>query len=249
MPITLPILFTTPNDIWDILSVVGVDLRNDDNNQATGQIIAVSADAVIGATSISTTALTVALLRGSTLTFEGGGMSAPVTATLSAAAALSATSISVNALATQVNSGSQARDSGVNTSTAARMMIGARKGTSRVKLYCNARYDDSQLSLSGSVLDWATTVACKFLCTRRVQPCPKSLLLDYDEAIKELEAVQAGKLYIEDIGVRGSDWPTITNVTVNPSFNVMRARVQSAISEQSPTAFSQFIDWNSIIAY
>ena len=245
MPITLATLFTSPQDIWDVLSVQGVDLRQDDNNLASGQIIEVSADAAVGATSLSVVALPVALLKGARLTFDLAGMSVPVTVQLSAAAAASATSISVAALETAVLGGAQARDSGVNAATGARLLVAARKGTSEVKLFCNQRYDDSQLVLSGSVFDWATTVACRWLCKRRAQGCPKGLEEDYRDVEKRLLMVQSGQLSIEDIGTRGVDWPTITNVTVNPALDGMRARVQSSISEGTPTAYNQFIDWNS----
>ena len=245
MPITLSTLFTTPQDVWDLLSVEGVDLREDDHNLATGQIITTSAAAAVGATSISVSALPVALLKGAELTFDDAGMSVPVTAQLTAAAAVGATSISVTALTTAISSGATARDSGVNASTGARLLVGARKGTSKVKLYCNARYDDSQLRLSGTVVDWATTAAAKFLCTRRAQGCPKSIQADYDEAIEEMRMVQSGQLSIEDIGTRGVDWPTVTNIIVNPAHDGMRARVQPYISEQTPTAYGQFVDWNS----
>lgn len=249
MPITLPTLFTTPQDVWDMLSTEGVDLRQDDHNIATGQIITTSAAAAVGATTLSILPLPVKLLRGAQLTFDGAGMDTPVVASLSTVANVGATSLSITALDTAINSGAQARDSGVNAATAARLLIGARKGTSKVKLYCNARYDDSVLAQSGTVLDWATICAVKFLCTRRAQACPKSVLADYEEAIEEMKMVHAGQLYIEDIGVRSSDWPTVTNIIVNPAFDVMRSRVQPSISEQSPTAYGQFVDWNSIIAW
>lgn len=247
MPVTLSTLFTSPQDIWDLLSVEGVDLRQDDHSLATGQIIELSANAAIDATTISVLATPVALLKGSQLTFEGAGMDVPVTAELSAAAAAGATSLSVVALETALNSGAQARDSGVNAATGARLLVGARKGTSRVKLYCNSRYDDSQLALSGTVCDWATICAAKFLCTRRAQGCPKSLMADYEETMEELRMVQVGQLQIDDCGTRGSDWPAVINVTVNPAYDGMRARVQRNISEQTPTVFNQYVDWNSAV--
>ena len=247
MPITLSTLFCTPQDVWDLLSVEGVDLREDDHNLATGQIITTTADAAIGATSIMVSAIPVALLRGAELTFDDGGMTVPVTAKLTAAAALNATSIAVTALTIAINSGATARDSGVNAGTGARLVVGTRKGTSKVKLYCNQRYDDSQLVLSGTVCDWATVAAARFLCTRRAQGCPKSIQADYEEAIEELRMVQTGQLSIEDIGTRGIDWPTVTNITVNPGYDGMRSRVQPNISEQTPTAFNQYIDWNSAV--
>lgn len=245
MPITLSTLFTSPQDIWDVLSVEGVDLRNDDRNLATGQIIEVSVDAALGATSISVIALPVALLKGAQLTFDLAGMSVPVTVQLTAAAVIGATSISVAALSAAVNSGAQARDSGVNAATGARLLVAARKGTSEVKLFCNQRYDDSQLVLSGIVCDWATTIASRWLCKRRAQGCPKSLEVDYRDIRELMLMVQGGQLAIEDIGTRGVDWPTIVNVTVNPAYDGMRARVQPNISEGTPTGYPQYIDWNS----
>ena len=249
MPVTLSTLFTSPQDIWDLLSTEGVDLRMDDHWLATGQIVTTSADAIVGANNISVTALPVALLRGAALTFDGAGMTVPVTAQLTAAANVGATSVSVTSLDTQINSGAMARDSGVNAATGARLLVGARKGTSRVKLFCNSRYDDSQLALSGSALDWATIVAARFLCTRRAQGCPKSLQADYDETMELLKMVQAGQLAIEDIGTRGVDWPSMTNIGVRPAYNGMQARVEPNISEQTPTAYSQYVDWNSVFNF
>lgn len=245
MPITLTTLFTTPQDIWDLLSTEGVDLRLDDHNIATGQIIQTTALTAAGATSIAVAALPVALLAGAVLEFDSAGLDAPVSVQLTAAAAASATTLTVAATSAAIPTAAQARDSGVNAATGARLVTAARKGTSKVKLYCNARYDDSQLVLSGSVLDWATIVAAKFLCTRRAQGCPKSIQADFEDSIEELRMVQGGQLQIEDIGTRGVDWPTVTNVIVNPAYDGMRSRVQPNISEQTPTAYNQFVDWNS----
>jgi len=230
-----------------VLSVDGVDLREDDYNLATGHAIDATAAAAVGATSITVAALPVALLRGAELTFDGAGMEVPVTVKLTVAAALNATSVSVTALATAINNGATARDSGVNAATGARLLVSTRIGTSKVKLYCSARYDDSQLKLSGTVCDWATVTAAKYLCTRRAQGCPKGIQTDYKEALEEMRMVQSGQLSIEDIGTRGVDWPTVTNVIVNPSYNGMRSRVQPNISEGTPTAYNQYIDWNSAI--
>ena len=247
MPITLTTLFCTPQDVWDYLSVEGVDLREDDSNLATGQIIETTAAAAVDDTSISVMALPVPLLKGAELTFLQGGMSVPAIAKLSAVAAVNATSISVTALETAIASGAQARDSGVNAATGARLVVGTRKGTSKVKLYCNQRYDDSQLALCGTALDWAVICASKWLCTRRGQGCPPSIMDDYEEALEEMRQVQTGTLSLEDIGTRGVDWPTVTNVIVNPGYDGMRARVQPNISEQTPTAYNQYIDWNSAV--
>lgn len=245
MPVTLSTLFCTPQDVWDYLSIEGVDLRQDDRNRASGQEVVVSADAAAGATSLAVSNLIVPLLKGAQLTFAGGGMSAPATATLTAVANVNDTALSVAPLAAAVAGGARARDSGVDATTGARLVVGTRKGTSKVKLYCNQRYDDSELRRSGTVLDWAVVVAAKFLCTRRAQGCPKGVAESYEEAIEEMRMVQCGQLSIEDIGTRGVDWPSVSNLTVNPAYDFVRARLQPNISEGTPTAYPQFIDWNS----
>lgn len=247
MPITLTTLFCTPSDVWDLLSTEGVDLREDDHNLASGQIIQTSADTPVGSTTMSVNAIPVALLNGAQLTFDSAGMATPIQVQLTAAANVNVTSLSIQTTTVDIPSGAQARDSGVNAATGARLVVGTRKGTSKVKLYCNQRYDDTQLKLSGTVCDWATICAAKFLCTRRAQGCPKSLKDDYDEAIDEMAMVQTGQLSIEDIGTRGVDWPTVTNIVVNPGYDGMRARVEPNISEQTPTGYSQYIDWNSAV--
>lgn len=245
MPVTLSTLFCTPQDLWDFLGVEGVDLREDDHNLASGQIIETNAAAAANATSLTILASPVALLRGAELVFDAAGMDPPVKVALTAAAATGATTLSVTALSAAIPAAAQARDSGVNAATGARLVVATRKGTSKVKLYCNQRYDDAQLALSGTANDWATLAAAKWLCTRRAQGCPKSIAADYEEALEEMRMVQSGQLSLEDVGTRGSDWPSISNVIVFPGYDGMRARVQQSTSEATPTSYGQFIDWNS----
>lgn len=247
MPAILQTLFCAPQDVWDLLSTEGVDLREDDHNLATGQIIQTASDTPAASTSMSINATPVGLLNGAWLTFDGAGMVVPVQVQLTAAAAVGSTTLSIQATLYDIPAGAQARDSGVNAATGARLLVGCRKGTSRVKLFCNQRYDDTQLKLSGTVLDWATITAAKFICGRRAQGVPRGIAADYAEVMEDLKMVQAGQLAIEDIGTRGVDWPTVSNVTVNPGYDGMRARVEPNISEQTPTAYNQYIDWNSAV--
>src|SRR5579862_1807714 len=123
MPVTLATLFTMPQDVWDLLSAEGVDLRQDDHNLATGQIIQTSSDTPIGSTTMAVVATPVALLAGAQLIFDGAGMPSPVQVQLTAAANVGATSLSilqvtntgstpvVGATTTDIPSGAVARDS------------------------------------------------------------------------------------------------------------------------------------------
>lgn len=246
MPIALPNLYCTPQDIYEYMGVDAAQLRLDDQNQASGQQVQASGTATIGATSISVASLQYPLLRGARLVFSDAGMSSPVEVTLDAAASVNATSLTVVALTSQVNGGAIAIDNGTNVWLAGMMTKAAKYGTARVKLYCCNRYDDSQLVLAWSVNNWATITASHWLAKRCLRAAPEQIQGDYEEAVEELKAVRDGELCIEDIGTRTSGWPVLSNVTVDPVYTYRKVRVEQVISEQTVTQYPQAIDWNSV---
>ena len=234
--------------MFSLGGVEGVQLRLDDHGLSTGQIVKVVADAAAGATTLSIMALAQPLLKGTVLEFDGGGMASNVEVTLSAVAQVGTNSLTVNALSVQVNANAQATDNGVNLATAQRLLMGCQYATARIKLYCCGRYDDSQLVLANSVNFWARYLACKWVCSRRGQSPPKSVVDECELIMKELEKVQCKQLNIEDIGTRTADWPFITNTTVDPIFTIAKTRVEPQISEGTPTVYPQMIDWTSVYA-
>lgn len=248
MPIALPNLYCTPQDIYEQAGVDSAQLRLDDRNEASGQQIQATADAVVGATAISVSALQYPMLRGTNLVFDAGGMAGPVEVTMTAASIAGATSLAVSALATQVNSGAIAIDNGVNVWLAGLMVKACKIATAKVKLYCCNRYDDSQLVLSWSVNQWATVFGSHWLAERLYRAAPEQIQRARDEAIDELKAVKASQLNIEDIGTRTSGWPFLSNVTVDPTYTYRKIRVESVISEPTVTQYPQAIDWNSVFS-
>ena len=246
MPVSLPNLYCTPQDVYEQVGIDAAQLRLDDQNQASGQQVAASANAAVGATTISIGALQYALLRGTRLVFSDAQMDAPVEVTLSAAAVVGATSLTVVALTTAVSSGAIAIDNGVNVWLAGLMTKACQIATARVKLYCCTRYNDSDLVNSWSVNQWATTIAARWLATRLYRAAPDQIQGAYEEALEELKAVQASQLNIEDIGTRTSGTPYFSNVTVDPTYTYRKVRVEQVISEQTPTQYPQAIDWNSV---
>lgn len=247
MPVPLPNLYTTPNDIFDWLGAEGVDLLLDDRNEATGQKVQASQNTAAGATALPITALSFPLLAGSTLQFAGSGMDQQAV-TLSAVAQKGAVSLAVNPLLAPVNALASALDSGVNVAAARRLVKACQYGTSQVKLYCCTRYDDSQLVLAWSVNRWATTLAARWICRRRRQTAPKGIEQDAEDALKEMAMVKSGALSIEDIGTRTSGWPYMSNVDVDVRYDVAKVRVIPMLSEATPTNYAQFVDWTSIFA-
>jgi hypothetical protein len=246
--VTLPNLYCSPNDVYDFLGSEGAQLRLDDHNLASGQIVTVTGTgAAVGAASIPITALQFPLIAGTDLIFDGGNMPQVNEVVLSATGKVGDTTLTVNPLTLAMNAGAAARDSGVNAALAQRLVKACQYATSRVKLYCTPRYDDSQLATTWSCNRWATTLAAQWLCRRRAQPVPKGIAADAEEVMDELKGVRFGVLNIEDIGTRTSGWPFISNATVDPAYDYMKTRVEPNLSEGTPTQYAQTIDWNSAL--
>lgn len=249
MPIALPNLYCTPQDVFNQVGIEAAQLRLDDQNQASGQQVAATADAALGATSITIAALQYPMLRGTTLEFSAGGMSSPAQAVLSAVAAAGATTLTVGALAEAITSGAVAIDNGVNVWLAGLMVEACKKGTRKCKLYLCGRYDDSQLVLAGSVNSWCTACAAHWLSERLYRAAPTQVQRQYEEAIEEMKLVQASELNIEDIGTRTSGWPFLSNVTVDLTYTIRKVRVESSISEPTQTQYPQAVDWSSALIF
>lgn len=246
--VTLP-LYATPADVYDYLSAERAQLSLDDQNQATGYTIQVTADAVAAATSLSVMPLVAPLLKGTVLVFQGGGMEEAVQVTLTATAALAATSLSVSALGNPVTAQARAMDNGANVALAQRLLKGCRYGTAEVKRYCGGRYEDSDLQTCWSVNQWATICAAKWVATRVCRSLPASVKMDYDNAREEMREVMVGSMSLEDIPTRTAGWPFISNVTIDIGYTYKKVRTEPSISEATPTQYPAAVDWNSALSF
>ncbi len=246
-PATLPNLYAKPADLWDYLSSEAVDLRLDDHLLATGQTLRVTANAALGDVSLNVMPLQYPLLAGTQLEFDGGGTPAVVQVVLAATAGVGQTSLSVQPLTAAINALAQATDSGVNLATGARLVKACNYGTGQVQLYCQARYDDSDLAADWNANRWATILGGRWLCKRRAQPCPKGIEEDWKEAKEEMLAIQQGRLLLANTPLRTSGFPFISNVTIDVRYDYAKIRVEQPISEGTPTQYAQFVDWNSVL--
>lgn len=245
-------LFCSPQDIFDWLGTDAVQLREDDRNQASGQTVATTVAAVLGATSLTITALQYGMLKGTVLQFQNAGMDTPLEVTLSAAAVATATTLSVVALTADLPSGAQATDNGVNVWLAGMGVRACQYATSRVKLYCTNRYQASDLYANsqsrGSVNEWAVTIAARWIGSRVYRSPPSSVDEKYQETMAELKSVQSGQLAIESIGTRSAGWPFMDNLTGIDWLTYTKTRVESLTSDPIPSISPQFVDWNSVFS-
>lgn len=122
-------------------------------------------------------------------------------------------------------------ETGIDDDEQARLTVNAiRFGTAKVNLYLLARYTAEQLETSVQVHAWATTIAVYWLCGRRANPRPQTVIDDYKEAIGEMTEVKDRDLALTDIGERQSDQPTLSNVTLDNRRTVKVIRVERPIS-------------------
>jgi phage gp36-like protein len=123
----------------------------------------------------------------------------------------------------------------VDGSEDGRMTQAISYATAKVDQYAAGRYAASDLAASWVVNEWATSLACCWLCRRRGNPVPASIKELCDATIEDLKAVLAGTLPIADVGQRYTDQPAWSNVRVDPRYRVRQIRVERPISEQSPS--------------
>ncbi len=247
-PQTLPNLYCVPSDLFDLLGVEAVQLRLDDPQVGTGQTITVTQDALQAATALSIAPLIYPLLRGTTLELLGAGTNPVTEVVLSATAQVGATSLSIGAAPGPILANSSAKDFGVNLATAARLAKACTYGTTRVKLWCCAKYQDSDLATCWSANRWAAAEAALWLCRRRGNPAPSAVEGEIKDARDEMKLVNGGQLRIEDIGTRNPAWPFISNVTVDIRYDIAKVRAQPGISEGTPTIYPQIVDWDDILS-
>jgi len=251
MPLTLPSLFCSPQDVYDQCGIDAAQLRVDDRNLATGQTIQTTADVPINAVSLPIVALQYPLLAGTHIVFDN--VNPPVEVTISLPVPVGALDLPVLPAGAAIPAGGQAIDNGGNVWTASLMLKGCKYATTQVQAYCSPRYDFNQLaanaSIPGSVNRWATILATRWFAKRRFQSAPAGVEEDYQEAMIELKKVQSGQFYIENVPTRTSSWPFLSNITLIDRYTYTKARVETITSEGTPTQYTQFVDWNGVFAF
>lgn len=115
-------------------------------------------------------------------------------------------------------------------------------GTARVLTYTATRYEVADLATSWSVWHWATVIACYWLCCRRGNPVPTSLLGLYEETMEELKEVLAGDIMIDDLAMRNIRAPAWSNGRLDDRYAIRKYRIQTPLSESTPIRFPRNVD-------
>lgn len=116
-------------------------------------------------------------------------------------------------------------------------------GTAKVNRYCQPLYEVADLAQSWSVWNWATIFAAHWVCCRRANPVPNSLMNNYLEALDECKAVKAMEFPIEDIGLRNDIMPLWAALRVDQRYSVKKLRVESSLSSRVAPQFPRKTDY------
>lgn len=118
--------------------------------------------------------------------------------------------------------------------------------TSKVNMYVLGLYNASDLQRSWLINFYATVIASRLICARRLNPVPESLMQLYEEAIKDLEDLKAQYAFLNDVGMRNVPWPAWSNIRFDTRYRVKQLRVERVISEKTPVQdYSQTVDRTS----
>ena len=113
------------------------------------------------------------------------------------------------------------------------------QATEELDAYATQRYTQTQLATSTLVTRWATVLACYFLTTNRGNPPPESLASEFARIMALLVQVASGEYQIPGLSLRSDMRPTLSNLRIDRRYIQSKARVEQAISTNTPTTQKQ----------
>jgi hypothetical protein len=111
--------------------------------------------------------------------------------------------------------------------------------TARCNLYLCKRYSTTQLGTDWNVQRWATDIAAVWMCQRRGNPCPESLLKRLGDSMDEMVAVQNGSMDLAEAAERVADLPYFSNGTLDNRYRLRQWRIERPLSDQTPGGLQQ----------
>jgi hypothetical protein len=118
------------------------------------------------------------------------------------------------------------------------------QATGEMRGWIGQLYELTELSKSELVTAWVAVMSCYYLCMKRGNPIPDSLVDEYDRITNPqtgiIAQVQKEKFLIPDIRRKATNIPVFSNMTIDRRYRRETVRVTSANSSQlTPTKLEQ----------
>ena len=119
--------------------------------------------------------------------------------------------------------------------------------TQEVDMYLANKYLRVDLQNSYLIYYWASIIAAYRLTQRRCGNVPQSLQSEYEGVMELLLKIQRGELPIAGMPGKNGVGISLSNVRMDPFFRTKGQRVETQISDSTPTAFRQDKDVGSVL--
>ena len=116
------------------------------------------------------------------------------------------------------------------------------QASQEIELYCFGRYDAAGLSSSTLVTRWCTVLAVHYLCERRGNPVPETVLIERDRLLGDgglLFKIQAGRMQLPGVPLRTDLRPAWSNLKVDRRYPTSKVRVRRQNSSDVPTTLTK----------
>lgn len=125
------------------------------------------------------------------------------------------------------------------------------RATNKVYYYTEPLYDALEIQEDATSFGWvndrAVDIACYYVCTRRANPCPASVMQDYKDALTQLEDIRVDQTQIPNVWQRHRSSPTFSNVKIDTSYVTAKIRVDRPTSSSDPTlGYSIYSNWETV---
>lgn len=239
MPFTMPsdpaVPYTDQTSITALLGAAGLAARLDDGITSAGGVASVAATVPV---TVTTTAAHGLSTGNSVMLFGSGGANGTWKIIVVDSTSFTLTgSQSIGSAFTGV--GAWLATGSDNSLVASAVGV----GTAKVNRYCQPLYETSDLAQSWSVWNWATIFAAHWVCCRRANPIPNSLMNNYLEALDECKAVKTMEFPIEDIGYRNDIMPLWAALRIDQRYSVKKLRVENSLSSRVAPQFPRKVDF------
>jgi phage gp36-like protein len=119
-----------------------------------------------------------------------------------------------------------------------------RRTANKINQFLLRQYTAANLATSDIVNELAISIGVYYLCTRRGNPAPESVIAAYEEALDDLASIRRGQTDIGDIARRRQSAPVMDNVRIRlrPNPHAVVSTSRSTTTGGTPSGYTQHND-------